>query len=670
MPEAEDVITDAARHATVFARDLWRKHRKGASAPQVVALRDLAPRLDLLVSAVFGRSFALRVAQPPAPATFLTKLFRNAEGPRVNTALPSTDGVSVWLPGTLEHAPGMEPVDLYRTLALQQAMRAQRGSVNVWQTIGDPVTQAVYLVLESAMADRELANTLPGIRSALRTLRRQALSARPKASDFPRYRQPLERLVRTVLEEPLEQGASLTAIQVLDLARDRASCLGAEVAGRKATRLLYRDLWTGEMREQPDDQKVAASTQALDEEPNGSRPRSAKLGRTPRVREANEDEDDDRQGAWMVQTAQPHEQAEDPVGMQRPTDRDEATASEELADALSELPEARLVTTPGKPKEVLLSDEPPTSRAIRADKAAHASEQRLHYPEWDYRVRAYQEPGTTVWVRTADEGPQSWVDRTLHEHRATVRLVQRRFEMLKAQRMRLRKQMDGDDIDLDAYIEARSDYRAGLPMRVGLYVSYRQSRRNLAVLLLVDISGSTDGWVSTNKRVVDVEREALLLVAIALQGMGEPYGVQAFSGEGPHGVVVREVKGFDEPFDEQVARRIASLEPEHYTRAGAAIRHATSTLMKQHAQHRLLMLLSDGKPNDVDQYEGRYGVEDMRQAVTEAKLQGVSPFCLTVDRQAAAYLPSVFGTTHYATLQRPELLPTALLDWMRRLSSN
>ncbi|HEY0885734.1 MAG TPA: VWA domain-containing protein, partial [Ramlibacter sp.] len=117
----------------------------------------------------------------------------------------------------------------------------------------------------------------------------------------------------------------------------------------------------------------------------------------------------------------------------------------------------------------------------------------------------------------------------------------------------------------------------------------------------------------------------------------------------------------------EVAQRIAGLEPERSTRAGAALRHATAVLMRQPAEHRLLLLLSDGEPDDVDEYEGRYGVEDMRQAVTEAKLQGVRPFCLTIDRHAASYLPAVFGPHHYALLPRPELLPTVLLDWLRRL---
>jgi nitric oxide reductase NorD protein len=142
--------------------------------------------------------------------------------------------------------------------------------------------------------------------------------------------------------------------------------------------------------------------------------------------------------------------------------------------------------------------------------------------------------------------------------------------------------------------------------------------------------------------------------------------VQSFSGEGPGNVTVRELKRFDERYGDDVALRIAALEPERYTRAGAALRHASASLMRERAEHRLLLLLSDGKPNDVDRYEGRYGVEDLRQAVVEAGLTGIRPFCLTVDRAAATYLPAVFGG-QYALLPRPELLAAVLLDWLRRL---
>lgn len=127
------------------------------------------------------------------------------------------------------------------------------------------------------------------------------------------------------------------------------------------------------------------------------------------------------------------------------------------------------------------------------------------------------------------------------------------------------------------------------------------------------------------------------------------------------------IKRFDEPYSPVVALRVAALEPDQSTRTGAALRHASATLMREDATHRLLLLLSDGKPNDCDVYESRYGGEDTCQAVNEATLQGISHFCLAVDRQAASYLPSVYGTHQYALLSTLTSLPTVLLDWMQRL---
>jgi len=390
------------------------------------------------------------------------------------------------------------------------------------------------------------------------------------------------------------------------------------------------------------------------------------MPRRPRVREAAADEDDAAPGAFLIQTSQPHEHAEDPMGAQRPTDRDADSAAEGHAESLSELTEARLVQSAVRAHEVLLSDDPPIG-APRASVDRGESATGIRYPEWDYRLQAYRDPGATVWESVAAPGPAAWVERTLQAQRGMLGRIRRQFEMLRAERVTRHRLEEGDELDLDACIEARTDLRAGASMSQRLYQHTSVRRRDTAVLVLVDISGSTDGWLAGQRRIIDVEREALLPLSIALDGLGEPYAVLAFSGEGPEQVTVRSVKRFDERHGEAVALRIAGLEPEHYTRAGAALRHGIRLLGEQDARHRLLLLLSDGKPNDCDDYEGRYGVEDMRQAVLEARQGGLSTFCLTVDRQAAAYLPRVFGPHHYALLQQPERLPSVLLDWMKRL---
>jgi nitric oxide reductase NorD protein len=664
MAEAEDVLTDAARHATVFAQQLWRRHRPATQEPRALRLQDLARRLDLLVTAVFGRTYPLRIAQPPAPRTWLARWMRRRDLPPPGCALPATDGVSLWLPGEFgAHLPQAQAVELFRLHALRQAMRAQRGAAALLSPRDPPALQDLQLLLEARAADDALASMLPGLAPQLEHLKRTCLAARLPLQELAPGLQRVERLARAVM---LEDAAPASAQEVRARALQLHACL---VEALPAGPVLWRDAWTGALRTPPKISWLAASDASGNGDADDRPPRSAHLARRPEVREAAPDEDDEKPGAWMVQTAQPNEAAEDPLGMQRPSDRDETTASEEFADALSELPEARLVSTPGKPKEVLLSEDPPQARSKRQAAAGGSEDAVVQYPEWDWRIGAYREPGATVRLLPAAPGPQEWVERTLAERATMLQEIRRRFELLRAQRVRLRRQLDGDALDIDAWGEAQADFRAGLPMAERLYQKEWRGRRDLAITLLVDISGSTDGWIAGDRRIIDVEREALLLVCIALEGMKDPYSVLAFSGEGPHGVTVRPIKDFAEGYGPDVGRRIAGLEPEHYTRAGAALRHATAVLMRQPAHHRLLLLLSDGKPNDIDDYEGRYGVEDMRQAVTEARLQGISPFCLTIDRQAANYLPAVFGPHQYALLPRPELLPQVLLEWLRRLVS-
>jgi nitric oxide reductase NorD protein len=657
MAEAEDVLVDAARHATVYARRLWAQHRP-QRRPDTLDLAGVAERLTVLAQAAFGIRVALRVAQQPAPVTLLAHVFRRRDLPRHTAAVPATDGAAIWLPRSLPAPPGA--LGAFRCMTLSQVARIVRGSARNLEAARADGAADVYLLLEAAAAEGQVARLLPGMRAELQAFRRAQLAQRPPPERFAVAKRPLEALARDImrgaLPEPRILGAEWSPRDSLALAR---------VLGKRAPGCLFRDLWTGELR--APGAPASATERGADPQSAPPRsPRTARLSRRPEVRAAQEGEDDERPGAWMIQSSQPAESAEDPFGMQRPADLDQDAGADEYADSVSDLDAARLVSTPERAREILVSDDPPEVVARRGLAQAGAAAQ-LRYPEWDYRLGGYRHPGATVRLLPAVLGEQAWVDRMIREHHALCADIRRRFEMLRAQRQRLRRRLDGDDIDIDACVESRADVLAGLPMAQNVYLRTQLARRDMAISLLVDVSGSTDAWISDRRRVIDVEREALLLVCHALEGLGEPYSVLAFSGEGPGNVVVRAIKAFEEPFGATVARRIAAIEPEHYTRAGAALRHAATRLLQRNAQHRLLLLLSDGKPNDNDEYDGTYGVEDMRQSVTEARLQGIFPFCLTIDRQAADYLPRVFGAGHYALLHKPERLPPVLLEWMRRL---
>ena len=669
MAEAEEVLTDAARHATVFAQRLWRRYSPAPDAPASLSLSEVAERLELLLSAVFGNSYRLRIAQPPARPTLLGNWFGRTPRPQRLAAVPATDGTSIWLPRSLDIPDRALAANLYKVMALQQAMRIRRGSaLSPWRSL-PPLAGALYHVLEVQAAERELLEEMPGFAESVRALRACAHARRPPLSAFGSARRPLEARVRALLvgeadgvpQSPTPEASCELAVRLL-------AEWGLEPAsgGRIGQEPLFADWWTGMLLAPSTHHQHYAGAQSPFD-PTQAAPQSVHLERRPDIRQARPDEDESEEsGPLMIQLDEPHPHAEDPMGLQRPIDRDDADA-ELFGEMLGDLPQARLVASPGRPKEVLLADDPPDASAIALAPGVSVLQRGIAYPEWDYRRQHYREQNALVQVRTAPPGNPVWVAETLESHQGLLEGIRRRFELLRTHRAWLRGQVDGDELDLDAYVDAVANLRAGSGLTDRLYRTQRCAERNLAILLLIDVSGSTDSWISQGRRVIDVEREALLLVSIALQSLGAPYAIQAFSGQGREAVVVRDIKTFEEAYGQEVALRIASLEPEHYTRCGAAIRHASANLMCQPAARRLLLVLSDGKPSDNDDYEGRYGVEDTRQAVLEAVLQGISPFCLTIDRQASAYLPRIFGATRYALLPRPELLPTVLLDWMKRL---
>lgn len=244
---------------------------------------------------------------------------------------------------------------------------------------------------------------------------------------------------------------------------------------------------------------------------------------------------------------------------------------------------------------------------------------------------------------------------------ATARRIRSQFEALTPARIWLRKQHDGTEIDLDACVQRTIERKSGTaPADVGLYQSYQAQQRDLACLLLADLSQSTDAYVSDQARVIDVIRDSLFLFSEALSATGDRFGLYGFSSLRRDNVRFHVIKEFDDKYDDRTRGRIAAVKPGYYTRMGAAIRHASTLLARQPSHQRLLLLLTDGKPNDLDQYEGRYGIEDTRQALSAARKQGIQPFCVTVDEKAGSYLPHLFGVGNYVVIRKPSELPHQL----------
>lgn len=584
---------------------------------------------------------------------------------RHTAALPATDGKHVFLPRWLTDTHALPAARWFRVLALQQAGRAHRGTASLPGLEPAGLAHKLYLLCEAALVDRLISKELPGLVPDLMSARSAMLSARPPLAQLTPPEQALENLYRQLLQEPIDSTfmpASASPNDSWSWAEDMTQKLTSENPGR--FRSMRRDNWIGTLRPKPPSDPTLLEESEDEDTQEQGRPKTGQLLRRPEARQAPDDEDDTEPGMWMLQMDDPLEHVEDPMGMQRPTDRDAGKNPDDTADSLSELPQARLVSTPERAKEIFVSDDPPDASSILTPSKKRIG---ITYPEWDYRISAYHPAGVTVWLKTCALGDASWAEKLIEQRRALLDEVRRRFEGLRPRRVQLKRQQDGEDVDIDAYVESFGNLRAGRSIDDRFYQATRPARRDVAISLLIDISGSTDAWIGEGLRIVDVEKEALLVCCHALDTLGDPYAIQAFSGEGPHGVELWSVKDFTERDSSLIQRRIAALEPEQHTRAGAAMRHATLQLADRPEQHRLLLLLSDGKPNDIDEYEGRYGVEDMRQAVNEAMAAGIHCFCLTVDRDSPRYLSAIFGPGQHATLQHARNLPIALVDVLRQL---
>ena len=286
------------------------------------------------------------------------------------------------------------------------------------------------------------------------------------------------------------------------------------------------------------------------------------------------------------------------------------------------------------------------------------------FPEWVYRRGVLQPAHCLVQVMQTRAAPAYHPSASL---RATARRVRRQLETLRGATGVLHGQDRGDDIDLDAWVRLQADTYGHQGLRSeapAVYTRRTTNQRSLCTLLLADLSLSTDAYATQTMKVIDVIRESLFVFGEALQAVGDPFAVWGFSSVRRHHVRMQHLKAFDDAWNEAAQARVGAIRPGYYTRMGAAIRHATLELRGRPERQRLMLILTDGKPNDLDQYEGRYGLEDTRRAIHEARSAGATPFCITIDETAHDYLPVLFGNQGYHLVHRPQdLVRTLTRTW-------
>jgi nitric oxide reductase NorD protein len=287
------------------------------------------------------------------------------------------------------------------------------------------------------------------------------------------------------------------------------------------------------------------------------------------------------------------------------------------------------------------------------------------YDEWDgergivkvgiCRVREEEAPGGSL---------DAW-NQLVAANRDLIREVERRFESLRLEERWLHGQPDGTELDMDRAIRGLIDIRSGHTPKELWYKRYQRQREAVAILTLVDVSGSTAG------NIIRLEQEALVLLAAGLQSLRFPHAFHAFSNQGPQDCRLQRIKDWNEPLDEASQRRLSNLRPGGATRLGAFLRHAGWMLSRRPEARRILLVVSDGRPHCEGQYRDRYGVLDSAMAIRELQKHGVHPFCVSLDTQGdpEGYLRHIFGAGHFLILDRPDDLPQRLPEVFHSLIS-
>jgi nitric oxide reductase activation protein len=286
----------------------------------------------------------------------------------------------------------------------------------------------------------------------------------------------------------------------------------------------------------------------------------------------------------------------------------------------------------------------------------------VHYAEWDYQLQMERPDWCAVLDKHVAPRDPALIDAIIAAHRPLVARLRRLVEALQPQGVqRLRKQEDVDEIDLEAAIRAMVDLRLGAAPDARIGIRTMRRKRDLAVLVLLDLSESTNDKVRGGEAtVLELSRQATVLLADALARIGDPFAIHGFASDGRHDIGYHRFKDFDDDYAEVAKGRLAAMTGQLSTRMGAAMRHAGTFLRRVPQSKKLLLVLTDGAPADVDVRDPQYLRQDARKAVEELARAGVGAFCISLDPEADAYVSRIFGANRYAVVDRIERLPERL----------
>jgi len=284
-----------------------------------------------------------------------------------------------------------------------------------------------------------------------------------------------------------------------------------------------------------------------------------------------------------------------------------------------------------------------------------------HYHEWDYNTHSYRPDWVSVYEALHPSGNTADIDKLLAKHAALAKRLKKMLDLLKPQnKVRIRYQEEGSELDLDVALRSLIDYKSGATPDPRINMSHRNDGRNIAVMILLDMSESlNEKAAGCDQTILELSQEAVSLLGWAIEKLGDPFAIAGFHSNTRHDVRFLHIKGYSEHWDDEVKGRLAAMEASYSTRMGAAMRHAAHYLEKQQADKKLMLILTDGEPADIDSKDGRILIEDARQAVKELDQQGIYAYCINLDPKADEYVADIFGK-QYTIIDRVESLPERL----------
>lgn len=499
------------------------------------------------------------------------------------------------------------------------------------------LARRIFGTLENGRIDRALRRRYRGLSRDLDLIRQHLSNSRPRITELPTVLVPYELLFQVTMLGGAREDARTAYGQIVSeletivadyLLREQTSVADTLMA----TSRVY-DLFQSVVPSEDSVQQVEAPEEQIETEDENAaveRMKQQQSQKTPQRRDARE-----LFNAWNDPS---------PEG-----DPDELTGAEAWSEAET-------------PEQVLAEGEV-----------------AYNYDEWDRELTDHRVGWCRVVEKRVKHGDRNFVELTKERHKGVISSIRHQFQLMKPENLtRVANEVDGEEFDLNAVIDYVIDRRADGQQSERIYTKRLRRRRDVAVSFLLDQSSSTartigrhplQPYTRPGRRIIEIEKEGLVLMSEALEAVGDVYSINGFTSEGRRNVKFYVVKDFDEKYNDEVKRRIGGINYQNNTRLGAAIRHATAKLAKQDARTRLLIVLSDGRPYDHDYGDARYAREDTREALRQAKNEGITPFCITIDRESEAELRDLYGEVGYTIIDDVLSLPERLPGIYRRLTT-